>query len=72
MLVHLLPEELACALSVSVIEAVKVTLADPVADAVLVCLVVHPSLIIELLIVFGINIELRPNGDHHTSSEIMD
>ena len=72
MLVHLLPEKFTGTRSICVIETVLISLADPIADAVLVCLVVHPAIIVELLVVLCIDIELRPNGNHHTAAEVMD
>ena len=72
MLIHLLPEELAGTWSVCVIETVEVALADPVAHAVLIGLVIHPALVIELLIVLCLHIELRPYRYHHTAAEVVD
>ena len=72
MFIHLIPEELACLRSICIIESVKISLSDPVTDAVFIGLVVHPSVVIEFLVVFGIDIELRPYRDHHPSVHVMD
>ena len=72
MFVHLLPEKLTRSFCIGIIEAVEISLSDPVADTVLVRLVVHPSLVVELLVMLCIDIELRPHRYHHASSEVMD
>ena len=72
MLIHLIPEEFASLRSISIIEAIEISLADPVADSVLICLCIHPSLLVELLVVLCLHIEFRPNGNHHAAIQIMD
>ena len=63
--VHLFPEQLACLGTVCVIEAVCVPFANPILQAILHRLAVHPALLVKLLEMFCCSIELRPDGNHH-------
>ena len=67
MLVHLVPEQLACIGTIGIIESVRITRTYPVLQAVLYRLLVHPALLIKFLEMFGCRIEFRPYGNHHPS-----
>ncbi len=60
--VHLSPEHLAGSCIVGIIE--RTAVAEPVVDVVGDCLVIHPSLAVEFLVVLGGVVELGPYGDH--------
>ena len=67
MLFHLLPEELAGALVVSVVKGLTVT--KPVLHAVPEGCLIDPSPGIHLVEVSGAGVEFRPYGNHETGSE---
>ena len=67
MFVHLVPEEFAGVCRICIVEAVEVTLSYPVTDSVLICSCIHPSVLVELLVMLCLDVELRPYGDHHAA-----
>ena len=69
---HLLPEELACIGIVCVIERAQIARTDPVFDAVFDSLLIHPTFFVKFLEVFGRSIELGPYGNHQTSVHGVD
>ena len=69
---HLLPEELACIGIVCVIERAQIAGAYPVFDAVFDSLLIHPAFFVKFLEVFGRSIELGPYGNHQTSVHGVD
>ena len=72
MVLHLLPEELAGFRMISIVEGTHVARAYPILDAVFDGLLIHPSLFIEFLVVFGSLIELRPHRHHDASVHVVD
>ena len=65
------PEELAGTWIIGIVEAIGVARAYPVVDVIRRALDIHPTLGIELLVVVGIAIELRPNADHKASMHLV-
>ena len=72
MVVHLLPEQLACIGVVGIVEGAEIAWADPVADAVANGSLIHPSVFVKLLEVLGGDIEFWPHRNHYASVHCMD
>ena len=70
--VHLLPEELACACGIGIVERTEIAGTHPVADVVLYCLLIHPSVFVEGLVVVGGRIVFRPVGDEYACVVVVD
>ena len=71
MIIHLLPEQLACIGIVSIVETIMVTRTYPVLQAIFNRLLIDPSVLIKFFVVLGSNIELRPYGNHHPTMHGM-
>ena len=69
---HLFPEEFAGIGTIGIVEGPDVTRTYPVADAILDSLLVHPTVLVELLVMLGRSIELRPNRNHEPAIHGMD
>ena len=70
-LVHLAPEHLSCTSIIGIIETILITRTYPVVDIIRRTLDVHPALGIELLVIIGVAIELRPYADHESSMHLV-
>ena len=71
MLVHLLPEQFPRPLRIGIVERTHITGTHPVAYVVLHSLLIHPTLAVQLLVVVGAAVELRPHADHVPAMQLM-
>src|SRR5574344_277624 len=65
--IHLPPEHLTCPCRIGIIERPQITWINPVAYTVFDSLLVHPSMAVQLLIIFCCQIEFRPYRNHKSS-----
>src|SRR5574344_794543 len=67
--IHLSPEHFAGICGVCIIEGAYISY--PVMDGIFHCLLIHPAMCIEFLIIIGVAIEFGPYTDHEASVHLM-
>ena len=72
MVLYLFPEELTRIGIVSIVERTQIARTYPVSDTVFYGLPIHPTFLVEFLIMLSRHIELGPHGNHYTAVHGMD